>query len=372
MPTPTERIDFQSLLSVHEKLQEELSAATNKGRVQELESHVDEFLNEMRKHVPFATSTDRRDLLNRMASEWQKVFTTLLGIPKNVYAVIEINNLPNSKQMLSRLPKVQQIKGDEFKHLIRERAYVVGEKSKQSWLKQLLLKLEVSPHEVDWISLTPPRRTGLDDWRDAAAYVACDVLEGYIDLAIQLSIDAFGLLESVWFEDAKRIKAFFLWEADGGPCEPVKSRMYYDNACRLLHGKLMDKTLKVCDRAFASIAKWLKRELLTSGRVDVGKSHARLLISTKAQRLWERTQREDGGLNWEQAEHYVRQFYENLIPAVTRNDKQAVQAVLGATLMCECPRSGCEIVNALEVALITYFVDAELMEEFFEQNASYL
>ncbi|MEO2027183.1 MAG: hypothetical protein ABGZ23_15020, partial [Fuerstiella sp.] len=138
------------------------------------------------------------------------------------------------------------------------------------------------------------------------------------------------------------------------------------------HRRLTDPEIKADASAFGHIAQWLRAEFLNDGRLCAAKPLCHATIERKARRLWERTESKDAAENWRRAEEYVRDFYENLLPAIVESDQLAVASVLSAAAPCPETGASCELVDSLEVAIVTYFFDPKLMNEFFEGHATYL
>jgi hypothetical protein len=70
--------------------------------------------------------------------------------------------------------------------------------------------------------------------------------------------------------------------------------------------------------------------------------------------------------NWTIAETYARGFYENIIPAVTQGRPDSTLAVLKAFQFSKENRY--LIINCFEVALAISFLDAEIVQEIWDQG----
>jgi hypothetical protein len=378
MPQLIESVDLTDLDQQHQVLRDEISRdpiafRDNPIRRDEFVKRVEAFLELLQQRVPDARTTAAANSVNRIASEWQMIFTSELRIPKNIFELLQIDRVPKVCEPTLSYSASSPLRREVLTERIRERAYFISKDWKVSWLRQQLLVSSAHPERIHEAVLQLPVRTPADDWHEACTFLACDVLDARIDLALQLSVDGVEFLEGVWLDDVKRLKAYLSWEAtrpDGSLDDPHRN---YDHACREIHRRLLDRTIKAGAESFAPIANWLRDEVLDAGRINTAtRPCAHALIERKARRLWECTKCEDFNVNWLLAEQYVRKFYENLIPAVLGQDRIAIETVLAATAANPRTQTNCEIVNALEVALVTYFFNPSLMETFFEGHITYL
>lgn len=361
-------------LDLHEEL--EANAATFRDDLESREKfvyHVDLFIKQLREFVPFARTTGAMNFLNRTAAEWQMNFTTVLRIPRNVYTDLDINSAPDVRESTREFSAKPPLTREFVQNLLSQRAYEIGEKQKMRWLKQLLHDLEQNPKRIHSTEIVPPVRTPEDDWRDACAYFACDILNARFHLALQLSVDAFFFLQSIWLEDVKRLMAYLAWEKAGAAWRPDESDRYYSEACRQLHNRIMDPAYKTGPVSFLPIARWLEEKYLIEGRIDFTNRPASFeLVKRKAERIWEITKSADQNDNWRRAESYVRQFYENLIPAIRNGDSRSLEALLAATITRCGTRVSDELVDALEFGLLMYFVEGDKMKPFFASHETYV
>lgn len=93
------------------------------------------------------------------------------------------------------------------------------------------------------------------------------------------------------------------------------------------------------------------------------------LIRDKAQQIYTRTGSVDEKHNWLLAEKYVRMYYENIIPAIERRDKEKTLRVLKAFQFSK--KNHLLIKNCFELALAIYFLDPGLINELWTESERY-
>jgi hypothetical protein len=260
---------------------------------------------------------------------------------------------------------------DHTTNYLCKQAFGIGQMRKLISLTRLLYELQTHPDRIH--DAVHSSRDEMDeDWHQACIYFANDVLEGRVHLALQLDVTTFPILQSIWFDDVKQTRAYLEWEKNGGCWEPQMAPEHYWGALADLKQHLLDPGLKSGAETFRPIGEWLAEQYLTAGDFDVNKPRAHTLVSTKAERIWRRTGSSDAFEDWQLAERYAQDFYENLIPAVVGESSARSEAVLRAfTIPIGCPR-GCEIIDAFEAALVGYFVDREVLHDLLSHECSLL
>ncbi len=378
MQTTQEQPESPNLIVLsqdHETLRDEFRqdpAAVRRDPV-EFVSRVDEFLRQLQCYATKARTTTAANAVRQIASEWQMIFTSDLRIPKNILGDFHLAFVPDICEPTLSESGSLPLRREAITERIRERAYLISKDWKVSWLRRLFFAFHAYPEQIHQSAVTLPSRTPMDDWHEACTCFACDVLDARIDLALQVSVDGFVFLESVWLEDVKRLRAFLHWEATNPDATMDDPNTHYEIACREIHERALDSTVKGGAESFLPIADWIRDLVLDDGQINTTtrpQSHS--LVERKARRLWERTRCADACVNWSLAKRYVRDFYENFIAAVVDEDTAAVNTVLTAVSVAQGAQGSCEIVNALEAALITYFFKRESIELFYRDHIAFL
>jgi hypothetical protein len=189
--------------------------------------------------------------------------------------------------------------------------------------------------------------------------LAAEVLDGRINFLRRFTKESYKLLEgSCWLDDVRKLKAHLLWqEHDGGWGEEGMCRDYLD-ACEKIRQKLVDPDVKLSQMASEPILEYIKTEYLSrrpdnTWELNGGKTN--ILIEIKARRVWQLTRNTDEKKNWNEAEQYTKDFYENIIPAVT-GDAKKIEKVMDA-LQMRGDLKGPNLVNCFEVAVAIHCVD---------------
>ncbi|MFH1304557.1 MAG: hypothetical protein ABIK07_26190 [Planctomycetota bacterium] len=371
-------ISLRTLDQEHENLRKEVFQnlpvlLENPVKQEDFIRQVDTFLDRLRSWSSQSQTTTAVNSVNRMASEWQMIFTRELRIPKNIYEILKIQVDPDICEPMLSDSASPLLSHEQIVERIRHRAYQISKDWKINWIKRLFYALREHPERVHENALRLPERTPGDDWQDACTCLACDVLDSHIDLTVQVGVESFQFLENVWLEDVKRLKAYLHWEATEPEGRLDDPQRHYDLAFQEIHKQLLNPSIKSGPESFLPIKNWLSNVVLDNGQVNTKtRPYSHSLIEKKAQRLWDRTKSGDPETHWLHAESYVQKFYENLIPAVEKQDQKAIETILEATAVSPQSPQTSEIVNALEVALVTYFFQPTLMQPFFDHHTTYL
>jgi len=205
----------------------------------------------------------------------------------------------------------------------------------------------------------------LDDYFHAELIFALEVLEGSIHLR-RLGPKSYGRLEQQWLSDVKRTKAYLLWEEQ----EPERRHPddYYFEACRNLRSGLIKEGLKASAQDFSALEEYLKsRYLDESGRFDPGKPDAHALLRRKAHRIYEVGSGAGADIDWSHACDYAWLYYDNIIPAVKKQDEASTLAVLKAFEFSRAPENRYLIINCFEAALAIYFLGPDAVRAIWER-----
>lgn len=202
------------------------------------------------------------------------------------------------------------------------------------------------------------------DYHLAYVYLSSDILDGKINFVKRIAPRSYERLELVWMEDLKCLRAYLLWlQRGGGWGLSAMERNYFD-VCDHLRFMLTNFEMKAIPAEFEPVRRFLKEKYLTRGKIAPALNEwASWLIGHKAYRLFEQTGKTDAQQNWDDAETYVRTFYESITPAVMDGDRECTLRVLRA-LQCErtAHRSSYHMISAFEAALATYFLRPDLIQ----------
>ncbi len=347
--------NIESLKTAHEKLWREVvsNLPTNKEKRGALIVEAENLISNIESCSAQVTTSEEYTWLSGAAVQWQSVFSSVLGMPRNV-------NLAPSPQPV-KLPAQKPLADDrEVDTWIRENAHYHG-----------IIRRAQNLHRDLGDILQRAEETGTDseaqiaeDWHRATVYFACEVIDGRVDLIRQLSVDTYYRLESVWLKDVKEVKAYFIWRRTKGAAEDN-----YDIACEQIRDRLLSCAKGSADE-FQETRRYIEGRYLTNDgiRPDVNET-ARKVIAIKAKRVWEST----GGIysneaNWISAERYTKMFYENIIPAVAMKNVDSAEMVLKAFGFSRSPENRYLIINAFEAAIAIYFLDADVIRELLDKK----
>jgi len=197
----------------------------------------------------------------------------------------------------------------------------------------------------------------LNDWLDALALFSLVVIDGKEIAFTQLEPADYALLEDAWLTRVKRLKAYFMWNAD-------KGSRHSDNYTRA--SKEIREFLRVRPRArvddFDKAQAYIKEKYLTSdGSLDDKKPATHDLLKRKAERIWRMTGdgEQDSDPNWLRARLYAAMYYENIIGAVRTSDETKTLMVLKAFEFSKSQANRYLVINAFEAAIAISFLDKD-------------
>jgi len=121
---------------------------------------------------------------------------------------------------------------------------------------------------------------------------------------------------------------------------------------------LVNRSIKAAKSDFEEPMAYIETHFLTDGAIDRHDERVRRLIASKASRVSGHKTDLDLAPNLAVAEMYVKTFYENIIPAVLRDDPERVLMVLKAFQY-----GNGILINCFEVALAIYFLDPDMIED---------
>jgi hypothetical protein len=198
-----------------------------------------------------------------------------------------------------------------------------------------------------------------EDWYVACAFLALLLIEREQLRFEQLDPISYRLLEEVWFEDIKQLKAYYIWESqDKGSAEDN-----YFSASGEIHNLMLQRK-RAPIHAFSRVSDYISSNYLTrSGGLDETKPATNALLQKKAHRIWQLTGCKDDRANWFRARAYVSMFYENVIRAVNDNDQQKWHEVLKALQFEKRSQNQYQIINGFETLIAIDFVSEDIIAE---------
>jgi hypothetical protein len=208
------------------------------------------------------------------------------------------------------------------------------------------------------------------DWHNACIFWASQILDGTIPLC-RLEEVSFRRLEEIWLKEVEELKAYYYWEKqsteDGLWLPKGKKEEQYFVACKEVRQLLTDPSVKGNLSNFEKAEQYIIKKYLTEeGKLD--EERARMEIHRKAARIWESTGYSNSGENWQGAKSYMRMFYENIIPAVRKNNPENILGVLRAFQYSNKAPENCSlIVNCFEAALAVYCINNKTIETLWDE-----
>lgn len=338
-----------SLFDVQERHDALLEQAIRLGRHFTDQAQIDEeflrdvgrLLRDMNRLSEEAESFDEYRWLSDAAIKWQVIFNAALNLPKTV-------QLPLPRRLLPPQPPATSLTEEEIEHLLRRNAEYFA-----------YVRIAKSKRLIDILSSPEEQRC---DSHQAAVYLASDVLDGKINFPSRIGPSSYWRLQQIWIEEVKQLRAYCVWEHRGGKLDVKEAQEDYYQSGDGLRARLADPGIKGQPSEFGVVMKFLEESYLTDGRALTSKPHLVELIKRKAERIAEvtgRTSESDAFQNWVDAESYVTMFYESIIPAVMKNEPESVLMVLKAFQFSKAPENSWRIIDAFEVALVTFFVNPE-------------
>jgi hypothetical protein len=332
----------------------------DKAKMKSFLAEVDPFLDELTQLSGEVGSVEDFDWISDAALKWQLTLSTVLNVPHGPVIV--------SAPPILKSPKTPKFYTDQdlqkwFEGTAREQ-YLVR------W-RNLVLRADSDLGNL--LRSTPEERA--QDWHDTEILFASKVLEGGFHLTRQLSPDSYHRLESQWFDEVKRAKAYFIWEnRQDKLVPPSRHAQDYLEAGRQLRSQLGREDLKASGVELVEVQEYLTHRYLTSGgTLDLEKPGATELVGRKAHQLWQTTREPDSTKNWTNASTYCRMFYENILPAVLAEDPESKRGhtllALRAFQLSEAPVDRHQIINCFEVALAVYFLDAGIVKKLWADGA---
>jgi class 3 adenylate cyclase len=180
----------------------------------------------------------------------------------------------------------------------------------------------------------------------------------HFNFAFHITEGSYWRLEREWLKSVKELRAYHTAQSRYASIDPAGD---YLEACRHFDHLLLSRESKAIAFSFETVKRYLNDRYLVDGKIKVrAKSFAATLVHVKADRLSKMTGRTDTLYNWGEAEHYVKKFYENIIPAVEEKDGlHHVKEVLDAFRFSTDCNHCYHLINCFEMAIAINFLDPE-------------
>ncbi len=347
-------ISIADLKKTHEALYE--NALRNRSLLMNSKADLDQFLDSVDSFLadvvrisPQVTMLDEYNWLSDATLKWHVIFSSVLNIQKEVPSL----SIP---QKLESTANLTFYSDQELKNIFDTIAY---QQSMSRRTNALLRQVGLA----GMILSTDEERE--QDWRDASVIFAARVLEGNIHLTRQMGPESYYRLEQTWLSDVKTAKAFFIWERRANPPESGYDKSDYYAACEEIRQMLVNHSIKGSLEEFEDVKEYIEQQYLDDeGNLDPKKPDTQKLLDRKADRVWRGGGGENQLADWLIAETYSQMFYENIIHAVTAGDPESTLKVLKAFQYSKAPENRYLIINCFEVALATYFLDSDTIQQF--------
>jgi hypothetical protein len=243
---------------------------------------------------------------------------------------------------------------------------LLGKEDVDQWLASLGIQLCKIRQYRDFVQRVTKGEVEFVDKYNAKLYLCRDVLGGAtqslsekLDFIEKLPPDAYSYLEEVWFRDVIELDAYLIWEGRGAQKERLEERRQGDylDACEDYRRILANQGIKREPEKFISIRNYLSRKYMEGGRETLNANQRHELVARKAEQLSKYAKRPaDKHADFVEAAAYVDGFYNNIIPAVVRADREASEGVRTAILRSEGKHSRLSIMNCLEAGICLYFL----------------
>jgi hypothetical protein len=361
-----------ALREAHEKLWKELEAEqaairSRRARRAEFVRRFDELVGQLRRFAGEVTSADALEWLSTVTAEWQVAFSSILRVPRDLRKEIGVPVPSPNLEYSCRLTE------SDVHRYLESKAYEIGQERKLTGLFRRWAELRSHRHRIHE-AIWSTSEEMLEDWYVASVCFATEVLDGRIHFARQVPRELYPLLEGVWLDDVKRMKAYLIWEKAGMPFEPDGGKADYFSACDDLLRRAMDVNAKASQASFADARTYVEQMYLSEGRVEPARDPSTHdLIARKAHRIWELQSHGDSApADWQVAQQYVSGFYAHVVHAVLTGSREDIACVANAFCAVHSDSSPHDIANAFEAALVIYYLSAEGLEEVCQQKAGHL
>lgn len=342
----------------HKRLYEQFRAdeeeiGKNPPRREEFRGEFEELLGRFRQLAQELRLEEDFQWLTSAAREWEEAHFRVFREPRNLRAEIGISVPPPHLE-----PAFQPVTDEDVRAYLKSKANDVAQARKLTQLFWRWAELKSHPERIH-AEIHSKNEEMDEDWYWANVFFAARVLEGEIRFPYRIGPELYGLLEKVWLEDVKRLKAYLLWERDGCHWQPDGGAKYFFQAADSLRETALSTRLKASLNSFSRAETYVEQSYLSEGAINpLRDSSAHDLIARKADRIWLKgPRRRTAEADWADAQRYVRGFYDHILPAVRQADAAHIAGVAEALCSAHRGKMPCDIVNCLEAALVIYYVD---------------
>lgn len=313
-------------------------------------------------------SEDEYNCLLNAAREWEEMFFSAFHESLDLRNRSGIFIPPRNLE-----PIYTPIAESEVESYLRVKANDIAKARKLTLLFRRWAELRSHPDRIH-AEIRSSDEEQKEDWYWAVACFALEVLEGKIPFAHRIGPDHYHLLEEVWLEDVKRLRAYFLWEAAGSHWSEDAGVQYFFLATDRLRQAALEPKQKASRQSFARAGTYIEQSYLCNGTVDpTVDSTAHDLIKKKAYRIWDRTgHTRPASANWPDAERYVKRFYDHIVPAVNEGRLEDLRVVTDAICSGHDGQCPCDIVNCFEALLVISYLDPAKLQDCGEGRAAFL
>jgi hypothetical protein len=313
-------------------------------------------------------SEDDYSCLLSGARDWEEMFFSAFHEPLDLRRRSGICVPPRNLE-----PVYTPIAESEVESYLRVKANDIAKARKLTLLFRRWAELKSHPERIH-AEIGSSGQEQNEDWYWAGACFALEVLEGKIPFAHRIGPDQYDLLERVWLEDVKRLRAYFLWEGAGSHWHEDGGVQYYFRVTDHLRQAALEPRQKASRQSFTRAETYIEQSYLCDGRVDAGAdSTAHDLIAKKAYRIWDRTgHTRPASANWVDAERYVKRFYDHVVLAVNEGRLEDLRAVADAICSGHDGQCPCDVVNCFEALLVISYLDPAKLRDCCEGRAAFL
>lgn len=301
-----------------------------------------------------STTVVEYDWLRDTLADWQFAMTSILGVAVTAPLLEYPRHL------------VEATMDNRVWRFLEKQAHDASEERRQAKYRRVFG--EAWHRENQW-----SEAERLSDWVNAEVFLACDVLSGsgafwndisrvaVADRWKYLTPTVFDVLQKVWIDDVFRIRAYEIWREAGaivGGHEDAErnfraardecfswirdpQRKFEDPGARRLLSDYLGSSMGINTDGAASV------DVLAPVMQDITRRKAEK-IAKKCDQGEKR--------NWILAERYVAAFYPAVVVALRDHGLESKKLVGRAFLNGTENEAGAWIINALEAAMLVYFV----------------
>lgn len=321
----------------------------NKNILSEFRENVDALLNDIVLLSEYSVIISDYRWLSETLNKWVNIYNQLFNKTKR----IELH-VPNEKMILPTAPSGRCLTEQEIDDRLKNHA----EKRAIYRIRELHRDSEFSER--------------IEDWHIAEVMFAKEVIEGSLKFNENISSISYPRLQKIWLSDIKKLIAYFIWVSNGCSISPSPHDRDYQEACDKVRLFLTDLSRKASLSEFLEVKAFIENRYLTNGVLDKSKPDVEAATQRKASRIesliesmGEQTHKLD---NWYDATAYMKLFFENIIPAVLEKNQESVLSVLKGFQFTTTTSKKLHVVDAFEVAVAITFLDANVIEEIWQQH----